>query len=58
MGGSAGLNVHAAIEVANSVSEPAVIVTVLCDLGIKYLSKVYNDDWLKENNVASPHTTK
>jgi len=58
VGGSAGLNVHAAIEVANSVSEPAVIVTVLCDLGIKYLSKVYNDDWLKENNVASPHTTK
>ena len=58
VGGSAGLNVHAAIQVANSVSEPAVIVTVLCDLGIKYLSKVYNDDWLNENNVASPDTMK
>lgn len=31
---------------------PAVIVTVLCDLGVKYLTKVYNDSWLKQNNVT------
>ncbi len=24
---------------------------MLCDLGIKYLTKVYNGDWLKENNI-------
>ena len=30
---------------------PAVIVTVLCDLGIKYLSKVYNDEWLETNKI-------
>ena len=32
--------------------EPAVIVTVLCDLGIKYLTKIFNADWLKENNIT------
>ena len=51
VGGSAGLNSFAAIQIANEVTEPSVIVTVLCDLGIKYLTKVYNDDWLTENNI-------
>jgi len=51
VGGSAGLNTEAALRIANSVTEPAVIVTVLCDLGIKYLSKVFNEDWLNENNI-------
>lgn len=49
VGGSAGLNVHAAIQLANEAEEPCTIVTILCDLGIKYLSKIYNDDWLAEN---------
>ena len=52
VGGSAGLNVHAAVELANRVERPATIVTLLCDIGIKYLSKVYNDAWLEENGVA------
>jgi cysteine synthase len=51
VGGSAGLNMHAAIELANSVEEPACIVTVLCDTGIKYLTKVYNPEYLAENNI-------
>ena len=50
VGGSAGLNVHAAVDLANSLTEPATVVTVLCDLGIKYLTKVYNDEWLAANN--------
>jgi cysteine synthase len=49
VGGSAGLNVHAAIEFANAATEPCTIVTLLCDSGIKYLSKVYNDEWLEQN---------
>ena len=40
VGGSAGMNVHASVELANSLEEPATIVTVLCDTGIKYLTKV------------------
>jgi len=56
VGGSAGLNVRAAIDLANSMEKPAVIVTVLCDTGIKYLSKIYNNNWLLENGVsASAH---
>eukprot|EP00092_Neocalanus_flemingeri_P020508 GFUD01022215.1.p1 GENE.GFUD01022215.1~~GFUD01022215.1.p1 ORF type:complete len:379 (-),score=110.49 GFUD01022215.1:100-1236(-) len=51
VGGSAGLNTWAAIQIANQLEEPGVIVTVLCDLGVKYLSKVYNDKWLEENNI-------
>lgn len=56
VGGSAGLNTEAAIRIANTVEEPAVIVTVLCDLGVKYLSKVFNDTWLNENNMDNMTT--
>eukprot|EP00096_Caligus_rogercresseyi_P000367 TRINITY_DN1078_c0_g1_i2.p1 TRINITY_DN1078_c0_g1~~TRINITY_DN1078_c0_g1_i2.p1 ORF type:complete len:344 (-),score=90.00 TRINITY_DN1078_c0_g1_i2:203-1234(-) len=51
VGGSAGLNVFAAKEVAESLTEPAVVVTVLCDLGVKYLTKVYNPQWLSDNGI-------
>lgn len=50
VGGSSGLNVAAAVKLAAELTEPAVIVTVLCDSGLKYLSKIYNDDWMKEKN--------
>jgi len=53
VGGSSGLNTDAAIRLANQLEEPAVIVTVLCDLGVKYLSKVYNENWLAENNIST-----
>jgi cystathionine beta-synthase len=49
-GGSAGLMVHAAIELAREVDDPdACIVTMVCDWGERYLSKVYDDDWMREN---------
>ena len=51
VGGSAGLNTWAALQVAAQLSEPGVVVTVLCDLGIKYLSKVFNREWLQHNNM-------
>lgn len=46
-GGSAGANVWAALEVAKKVNRPTTIVTILPDSGIKYLSKIYNDEWMK-----------
>eukprot|EP00466_Bigelowiella_natans_P001953 jgi/Bigna1/92778/estExt_fgenesh1_pm.C_680001 len=46
-GGSGGLNVFAASKLAEELDEPATIVTVLPDSGIKYLSKIYNEEWLK-----------
>jgi len=57
-GGSAGLNAHAALELGSQVDKPAVIVTLLCDSGVKYLSKVFNSNWLKENNFNTPEDTK
>lgn len=53
VGGSSGLNVAAALKVANKAREPRVIVTILCDSGLKYLSKVYNPDYLKRVNIEA-----
>lgn len=50
-GGSSGANVWAAIELAKSLKAPATIVTILPDGGIKYLSKMYNDEWMKSHNL-------
>jgi cystathionine beta-synthase len=52
LGGSGGLNVHTAIEVARRVDDPeAMVVTVLCDTGERYLSKLYDDAWMRENQM-------
>ncbi|HEX4634293.1 MAG TPA: pyridoxal-phosphate dependent enzyme [Gemmatimonadales bacterium] len=52
-GGSTGVNVLAALEVARKLDDPkACVVTVLCDTGERYLSKVYNDEWLLENQIV------
>jgi len=50
-GGSSGLNVFAALRLAGRQTQPCTIVTVMPDLGIKYLSKVYNAKWLEDNNI-------
>jgi len=48
-GGSSGLALHAAIEVAREVADPdAVIATILPDDGRAYLSKVFNDSWMAQ----------
>ncbi len=47
-GGTGGVNVWGALEVAKSLKEPATIVTVIPDNGAKYLSKFYNDEWMKD----------
>lgn len=51
VGGSSGANVWAAIELAKTLKNPATIVTVLPDGGIKYLSKIFDDDWMKKQNL-------
>jgi cystathionine beta-synthase/cysteine synthase A len=50
-GGSSGMNVWAALEIAKTVRVPTVIVTVICDGGVKYLSKIFDEDWLKEHKL-------
>jgi cystathionine beta-synthase len=52
VGGSAGLNVVGALDVARRVDDPdAVVVTILCDTGERYLSKLYDDEWMRENQM-------
>ena len=55
VGGSSGLNVALAVRTANEVDDPdALIVTILGDTGERYLSKLYNDEWLRENRLLDP----
>src|ERR671922_318200 len=54
-GGSSGLIVHIALNVARRIDDPnAVIVALLCDTGERYLSKLYNDEWMRENQMMEP----
>ena len=52
LGGSSGLNVSAAVKLASESPSGSKIVTIGCDSGVKYESKIYNEDWLKENNFS------
>lgn len=61
VGGSAGLNVHVALDVARRLDDPAkMVVTILCDTGERYLSKVYDDEWMRANQMldAEPVTVE
>jgi cystathionine beta-synthase len=52
VGGSTGVNIVTALDVARRLDDPkGCVVTVLCDTGERYLSKVYNDEWLRENQI-------
>ena len=52
VGGSSGLITHVALRVAREIDDPnAFVVTVLCDTGERYLSKLYNDEWMRENQM-------
>jgi cystathionine beta-synthase len=59
VGGSGGLNVALALEIARELDDPkACVVTILCDTGERYLSKVFNDEWMQENQLLEkPHAT-
>ena len=50
-GGSSGANVWAALDLAKRLHRPAVIVTILPDGGVKYLSKIYDDKWMSEHQL-------
>ena len=55
VGGSSGMIVALAVQVAHEVDDPdALIVCTLPDTGERYLSKVYNDEWLRENRLLEP----
>jgi cystathionine beta-synthase len=58
VGGSSGLIVHVALHVARRIDNPdACIVAVLPDTGERYLSKLYSDEWMRENQMMEADRT-
>src|ERR671911_486600 len=52
VGGSCGLAVHAALEVARGIDDPAAMVAVILpDGGRAYLSKIFNDTWMASHGM-------
>ena len=52
IGPSAALNVVGAVKLARLLAEGANVVTILCDGGDRYKSKLYNQEWLKEKGLT------
>jgi cystathionine beta-synthase len=58
-GGSTGVNLCVSLDVARALDDPdACVVTILADTGERYLSKIFNDAWLQENQLLdTPRST-
>jgi len=54
LGGSSGINVAGAIRLAQELGPGHTIVTILCDGGQRYQSKLFNPVFLKEKNLPAP----
>ncbi|MSO77238.1 MAG: cysteine synthase A [Alphaproteobacteria bacterium] len=54
LGGSSGTNVAGAVRMAKEMGPGHVIVTVLCDFGSRYMSKLFNPAFLKEKGLPAP----
>lgn len=52
-GSSSGTLIAAALRWCREQTEPKRVVTLVCDTGAKYLSKVYNDAWLADHGLAA-----
>jgi cysteine synthase A len=54
LGGSSGINVAGAIRLAQELGPGHTIVTILCDRGQRYQSKLFNPEFLKEKGLPAP----
>lgn len=54
MGGSTGINIAGAIRMARDLGPGKTIVTILCDYGSRYQSKIYNPTFLREKGLPVP----
>ena len=54
LGGSSGINIAGAIKLAKLMGPGNNIVTILCDHGKRYASKIFNKDFLKSKNLPIP----
>ncbi|MFD0979932.1 cysteine synthase A [Tropicimonas aquimaris] len=55
LGGSSGINLAGAMRMAQEMGPGHTIVTVLCDYGTRYQSKLFNPAFLKEKGLPVPH---
>lgn len=53
MGGSVGINVAAAYALAKEMGPGQTIVTILCDSGTRYQSRLYNSEWLEAKGLLT-----
>ena len=54
LGGSSGINIAGAIRMAKDLGPGHTVVTVLCDLGTRYQSKLFNVDFLRDKGLPVP----
>ena len=54
LGGSSGINIAGAIKMAKKMGPGKTIVTILCDHGKRYASKIFNKNFLKSKNLPIP----
>ena len=54
LGGSSGINIAGAIKLAKQMGPGKTIVTILCDHGKRYASKIFNKEFLKSKNLPVP----
>lgn len=54
LGGSSGINIAGAVNLARDLGPGHTIVTILCDYGTRYQSKLYNPDFLKSKGLPVP----
>ena len=54
LGGSSGINIAGAIKLAKKMGPGKTIITILCDHGKRYASKIFNKEFLKSKNLPIP----
>jgi cysteine synthase A len=57
LGSTSGINVAGALQVARQLGRGATVVTMLCDGGAKYQSRLFNRAWLEEKGLAASAPT-
>ena len=55
LGGSSGINIAGAIKMAKKMGPGKTIVTILCDNGKRYASKIFNKEFLRSKNLPIPN---
>ena len=58
VGGSSGMAMWVALEVARTLTPRELVVVLLPDTGERYLSKVHNDAWMRDNHLFDPAVTR